>query len=90
MKIDRDRLDMLKEIMAIDFSMIELNLYLDTHPVDQRALAIFNEYKARIKALKNEYEKKYAPLTFYDAGKCPWEWIDEPWPWEINYEMGGK
>jgi spore coat protein JB len=40
--------------------------------------------------LKEEYQKKYAPLTHEIVSKCPWEWIEEPWPWEIDYEMGGK
>ena len=63
MKIDRERLEMLKEIMAVDFSSIELNLYLDTHPMDQKALAIHNDYAIKLMKLKEEYQKKYAPLT---------------------------
>jgi len=90
MKIDRDRLEMLKEIMAIDFSSIELNLYLDTHPMDKKALAIHNDYAVKLKKLKEEYQKQYGPLTHEIVSDCPWSWIDEPWPWEINYEMGGK
>ena len=43
MDISRDRLELLKEIMAVDFSLVELNLYLDTHPLDQRALRLHNE-----------------------------------------------
>lgn len=90
MKIDKERLEMLKEIMALDFSNVELNLYLDTHPMDQRALAIRNDYIMKTKKLKEEYEKKYAPLTAEFVSKCPWQWIEEPWPWEIDYEMGGR
>jgi spore coat protein JB len=90
MKIDRERLEMLKEIMAYEFSVVELNLYLDTHPVDQRALTIYNEYIRKLKALKDAYVEKFAPLTSEFIAKCPWAWIDEPWPWEIDYEMGGR
>jgi spore coat protein JB len=90
MKIEKERLIMLKEIMALDFSSIELNLYLDTHPMDQKALAIHNDYAMKLKMLKEEYEKKYSPLTHEIISKCPWEWIEDPWPWEIDYEMGGK
>jgi spore coat protein JB len=90
MKIDRDRLDMLKEIMALDFSSIELNLYLDTHPMDKRALAIYNDYIMKAKKLREEYEMKYAFLTPMHMSDAPWRWIEGPWPWEINYEMGGK
>ena len=90
MKIDHDRLEMLKEIMALDFSGVELNLYLDTHPMDQKVLAIHNDYTMKEKKLIEEYQKKYSPLTHGITSKCPWEWIEEPWPWEIDYEMGGR
>lgn len=90
MDISRDRLELLKEIMAIDFSLVELNLYLDTHPIDQRALRLHNEYVAKHKILKEKYEKEYEPLHHRFISKCPYEWIKEPWPWEIDYEMGGK
>jgi len=90
MDISRDRLELLKEIMAIDFSLVELNLYLDTHPMDQRAIRLHNEYVMRSKMLKEKYEKEYAPLTHRFISDCPWEWIEDPWPWEIDYEMGGR
>jgi spore coat protein JB len=90
MKIERERLEMLKEIMALDFSSIELNLYLDTHPMDQKAIAIHNDYALKLNRMKEEYEKEYALLTHKHVSKCPWEWIEEPWPWDIDYEMGGK
>ncbi len=90
MKIDRDRLEMLKEIMALDFSSIELNLYLDTHPMDRKALAIHNDYAMKLNKLKEEYEMKYDLLTHKHVSECPWQWISEPWPWEIDYEMGGR
>ncbi len=88
MEIGRERLEMLKEIMAIDFSLIELNLYLDTHPMDQRALNLHNDYVMKIDRLKENYQKKYALLTSCHISDCPWEWISDPWPWEIDYEMG--
>ncbi len=90
MKIERERLELLKEIMAIDFSLLELNLYLDTHPYDQRALALHNGYVNKSKMLKEVYEEKYDLLTHKHVSDCPWEWIKNPWPWEIDYEMGGK
>lgn len=90
MDLSRERLEMLKEIMAIDFSAIELNLYLDTHPYDQRALNLRNQYVLKLKELKEVYEKKYGFLTVYNLSECPWEWIANPWPWEIDYEMGGR
>ena len=71
MDISRDRLELLKEIMAVDFSLVELNLYLDTHPMDQRALRLHNEYVVKYKLLKEKYEKDYAPLTHKFTSDCP-------------------
>lgn len=90
MKISKDRLELLIEIMAIEFSLIDLNLYLDTHPSDGRALTLFNEYTMRLDDMKKEYESKHAPLTANTPSGCPWQWIENPWPWEIDYEMEGK
>lgn len=85
MNIEQEK--MLKEVMALDFSIIELNLYLDTHPGDRRALAIYNNYVHKLMMLKSTYEKLYGPLTArcsYSA--YPWKWIDSPWPWEYQPE----
>jgi spore coat protein JB len=90
MKISGARLKLLKEIMALEFSLIDLNLYLDTHPTDRRALTIYNEYTSRLNNMKREYENEFAPLTASFPSGCPWRWIENPWPWEIDYEMGGK
>jgi spore coat protein JB len=43
------RLSMLKEIQALEFFAIELNLFLDTHPGDRAALRDF--YAIREKTL---------------------------------------
>lgn len=90
MKISKERLELLLEIMALEFSLIDLNLYLDTHPSDGRALTLFNEYTMRLNDMKKRYESKFEPLTASFPSNCPWSWIENPWPWEIDYEMEGK
>lgn len=90
MKIDKEGLEMLKEIMALDFSILDLCLFLDTHPMEQKALALHNEYVLKVGKLKEKYQEKYALLTQEHLSSCPWEWIESPWPWEINYDMGGR
>jgi len=90
MKIKKERLELLKEIMALEFSLVDLNLYLDTHPEDERALMVFDQYSRKHRNLREKYEREYGPLTALEAGNRQWNWIDEPWPWEIDYEMGGK
>ena len=74
-------------LMAVNqagFAVTEANLYLDTHPSDQAALAYFQEYnQLRCQAL-NDYAALYGPLTIETArgGRGKWEWVNRPWPWE--------
>ena len=62
------RQQMLKWVDMLSFAVQEANLYLDTHPSDQAALAYFQEYnQLRCQAL-NDYAALYGPLTI---GKMP-------------------
>ena len=75
------RQEMIDQIKSLDFAIIELGLYLDTHPEDQRALCMHREYCKEVKDLKDKYQKMYGPLTiFYPCNK--WRWLEQPWPWE--------
>lgn len=83
MNVDMCRDKLLKEVMASDFTAIDLNLYLNTHPNDQKALALFNNSVQRSKMLRDKYESMYGPLTAnMSTCKYPWQWIAGPWPWE--------
>lgn len=75
------REEMLKKIKCYNFAIIELALYLDTHPDDEKAICLHNSYTKTLKDLKDKYQKVYGPLTiFYPCNK--WRWLEEPWPWE--------
>lgn len=82
MKDVRDR--MLKEVMALDFMAIELNLYLNTHPYDQKALMIFVSTVQRAKMARENFERMYGPITASASNSFPWPWIEDPWPWEAQ------
>ncbi len=78
-----ERTELLYRLQAADFAVYDLNLYLDTHPCCQRALALYKEKVKEAKALREEYESKYSPLTATSSpGKTPWQWIQNPWVWE--------
>lgn len=86
MDIERDNL--LKQVMAADFTIIELNLYLNTHPNDQRAIAMYNNAIRNAKMLREYYERMFGPLTAYDSySSYPWRWIEDPWPWDMRVSM---
>lgn len=82
----RDQLEMLKEIQALDFTAFDFNLYLDTHPNDQRALADYSRAIHESECVKKIYIANYGPLMAEDnVNQACWRWIEEPWPWEIEY-----
>ncbi len=82
-QMDPTRENLLKEIMSSDFTCIDLNLYLDTHPCDQRALMLYNTNVQKSKMLREKYERMYGPLTplSLNYGNS-WRWVESPWPWE--------
>jgi spore coat protein JB len=73
---------MLKDLMALDFMAIDLNLYLNTHPYDGRALMIFINTVQRSNMVRDNYERLYGPITASASNSWPWPWINSPWPWE--------
>lgn len=80
----RDRNRLLRQIQEVEFAALELQLFLDTHPCDQRALMEYNGYANQLLMLKQQYEMLYGPLLNF--GFSPnhggWRWLDSPWPWE--------
>lgn len=79
-----ERQMLLHQVMALDFYLTELNLYLDTHPNDQRAIQLFNAALAKAMCAREEYERQCGPLTTYCSKNDgpTWQWINSPWPWE--------
>ena len=78
---DMQRREMMDKIRSLNFAIIELGLYLDTHPDDEKALCLHREYTKELKELMDQYQKIYGPLTIYFPCK-KWRWLEEPWPWE--------
>ncbi|EGK07744.1 spore coat protein CotJB [Kroppenstedtia eburnea] len=76
---------LMKEIQTVDFVLVELNLYLDTHPDDQQAVQQYNEFVQRSAALKNRFQSMFGPLYGFgnSYATCPWSWKEAPWPWQV-------
>lgn len=75
------RQEMLTKIREYNFTIIELGLYLDTHPDDERAICMHKEYAKKFRDLTDKYQKLYGPLSIYFPCN-KWRWLEEPWPWE--------
>ena len=81
---DMSRKELLQKIRELEFAGVELNLFLDNHPNDQKALMDFNTFSKELTACVKEYEMKYGPLMNFgfSPSAYPWQWVNEPWPWE--------
>jgi spore coat protein JB len=80
---DIDREELLKQIMGLDFYIIDIQLYLDTHPWDCKAVMLYNNMVNNSRMRRNLYEKMYGPLTAtMSFSNCPWQWTTDPFPWE--------
>ncbi len=80
----------LRELQAVDFAIVELVEYLDTHAGDTEAYALLEQYHAAYKQMREAYVKRYGPLSKYDlTGANRYQWINDPWPWEYCAN-GGK
>lgn len=74
----------LRRVQELNFAMIELALFLNTHPCDENALCIYEKVQLMHAAAKAKYEECYGPLTYegVNTAKNEWSWVKGPWPWE--------
>lgn len=88
--IDPGLCEALRAIMQLEFVCVDLQLFLDTHPCESRAIEEFKRYSNELMAAKQAYEDKFGPLLNYGFGRVQdgWNWICDPWPWEINWRRG--
>lgn len=83
--VPKEYYKMLKDLQAIDFVLVELNLYLDTHPHDGKAIKQFNQFSRHRQKIKEAFEARFGPLTGFghSYSRVPWEWSKAPWPWQV-------
>lgn len=77
----------LRRLQEVEFALVELQLYLDMNPDDQRAIQQYNNLSDELARIRHEYEMVRGPLMQYGLSKSPgrWVWTATPWPWEIEY-----
>ena len=73
----------LAEMMAIDFVVDELELYLDTHAEDEEAFALYQTMLSLQKEARERYARRCGPILQSDMlGMDSYAWLSGPWPWE--------
>ena len=81
-----------KELTALSesgFAALDLQLYIDTHPDDTEAIAVYNECVDAYEKAREAFEKKHGPLYSFICKSDPAHssWVDTPWPWENEEAM---
>ena len=75
----------LVELMALDFAVDELGLYLVTHKEDQEVLQLYWSYVKLAKEGRERYQKLYGPLLQTDlTPEDGYAWLKDPWPWAVG------
>lgn len=79
-------MELLNSIQRAQFYAVELNLYLDNFPSNEKATKDYEEISKLLDKLISEYEFKYGPITNFGSAyiENPIAWTNNPWPWEIR------
>lgn len=72
----------LLELMALDFAIDELGLYLTTHSDDQQALELYWSYIRLGQEGRKKYQEQCGPLMQTDITPGSYKWLSDPWPWD--------
>lgn len=78
-----DKQKLMRKIQAQSFVLVDVSLYLDSHPNCKNALDFYHKHKAIKEKLIKEYERNYGPFTAMgveDTDK--WTWSTTAFPWE--------
>lgn len=84
-----DRASLAEQIMQCEFVLIDINLFLDTHPNDERAIADYNSYAEQLAMLKKMYTERFGPIHNFgnstNRSDSEWLWTTQPFPWQGKY-----
>lgn len=70
------------QLQTLAFAIQELALYLDTHRDDKEALELYQSYQKIYHDCMMRYSSEYGPLNHRTPSEGPYNWLDDPWPWE--------
>ena len=75
---------MLKKIGMLKFALVDIDLFLDTHPGDSDMLKKRAEYERELMPLVESFEQRFGPLTKAESMTNTWSWVKDPWPWDTE------
>lgn len=81
--MDNSQCTLINKINEYQFICVDLNLYIDTNPADEKARADYLYYSKLLKDSITLYESLYGPLMNF--GHSPTDvgcYVTSEWPWE--------
>lgn len=75
---------LMRKIATNDFALVDLHLFLDTHPNNLNIARKIEEYQMKSRELRKEYEERFGPLSPSGNEGNRWAWISNPWPWDSS------
>ncbi|MGM1047913.1 spore coat protein JB [Paenibacillus uliginis N3/975] len=77
--------ELLEQLQAIDFVLLELNLFLNTHPNDLKSIEQYNKLAQERMILARQFQDLYGPLMNFGHSytRYPFQWSETPWPWQV-------
>ncbi len=73
------------QIQQWQFTLVDLNLYLNTHPMDKMALTTYNTLYKQLHEMMMSFSMKFGPIMGFghaEGGTEEFMWIKSPWPWQ--------
>ncbi|MEG1547569.1 MAG: spore coat protein CotJB [Clostridia bacterium] len=81
--MDKAQCALLNKISEYQFVCVDLNLYLDTNPCDEKARADYLYYSEALQELCNQYHSLYGPLMNFGHSPTPVGcYVCSEWPWQ--------
>ncbi|MBQ1374843.1 MAG: spore coat protein CotJB [Clostridia bacterium] len=77
---------LMREIQILGFAIVETNLFLNTHPDCEKAVAFLNDLIEKKNEKTAEYEAKYGHVTAAGGRyRQSFDWAKSLWPWEYGF-----
>lgn len=78
-----DKQKLMRKIQDEAFALVDVMLYLDSHPDCKEALSYFKKHRAMKEKLVEDFEKTYGPITAEGVlSDDRWTWSTCAFPWE--------
>jgi len=78
--------ELMRKIQALAFAKTEAELYLDCHPDNAAAIEYYHKINEELNSYILEYSNKFGPIRAEDSSRSEWNWVEDAWPWHVNFE----